>query len=235
MSFFTNIFHAALYQPLFNALVFLYDYIPGKDLGVAIIVLTILLRFALYPLTLKALRAQKALSDLQPKMKEIQERFKDNKDEASRKLLELYQKEKFNPLSAILPILVQLPLLIALYSVFRNGLNIDQLSWLYGFVKNPGHINQSFLGILNLGERSFIVALLSGVFQLIQSKQILALNPKPQTGQASMIQSYTTYMFPILTVFITMRFPSALGLYWITTSLCSIGQQWYFMRKFRKP
>src|SRR3989344_3192720 len=132
MSFFVTIFNVVLYQPLFNALVFLYNYIPGKDFGVAIIVLTILLRLALYPLTAKALHAQKALSDLQPKMKEIQEKFKDNKDEASRKLLELYQKEKFNPLSAILPIIVQLPILIALYSVFSNGSDTDQLSRLYG-------------------------------------------------------------------------------------------------------
>ena len=238
MSFFATIFHVILYQPLFNALVFLYNYIPGKDFGVAIIVLTILLRLALYPLNAKALRAQKTLSDLQPKMQEIKERFKGNKDEASRKLLELYQKEKFNPFSAILPILIQLPILIALYSVFRNGSHADQISWLYGFVKDPGYINQSFFGILNLAEKSFPVAILSGIFQFIQSKQILALSPnKSQKGKtmdsASMMQAYTTYGFPIFTVLLTMRFPAALGLYWITTSICSIAQQWYFMKKTR--
>lgn len=239
MSFFSSIFHTILYQPLFNALVFLYDYVPGKDFGIAIILLTFLLRFAMYPLSANAFKAQKALAEIQPKVKEIQEQHKGDKGEISRRTLELYKTEGFNPFSAFLPILLQLPILIALYQVFINGLNPDQLSILYPFVPNPLQFNHSFLGILSLSEKSLAVAVLAGAFQLIQSKQALMLAPQQKKGQAkandaaSMVQSQMVYIFPLFTVFLVAQFPSAIGLYWIATSIFSVGQQWYLMKTFK--
>lgn len=239
MSFFYDIFHVILYQPLLNALVFLYDYVPGKDFGVAIILLTVVLRLALYPLSAKAFLAQKTLSELQPKMQEIQEKFKGSKDEISRRLLELYKKEKFNPLSAFLPMLLQFPLLIALYQVFRKGFSVDQIPLLYPFVRAPEYFNTTFLGILNLGEKSLIVAVLAGIFQFIQSKQAASLspkkNPKNKKDMSHAIQTQMMYAFPLFTVFIVAQFPAALGLYWIATSVFSVWQQWFLMRKFPKP
>ncbi len=236
MNFLSTIFHVVFYQPLFNALVFLYDYVPGKDFGIAIILLTIALRFVLYPLSAKAFYAQKALSALRPKIQEIQEKFKGQKDEISRRLLELYKTERFNPLSAFLPILVQLPILFALYRVFQNGLQTNQLTFLYPFVPPPPHISATFLGILDLGATSLPIALLAGLFQFIQSKQVSAFYPaKRQQGgkpdMSGLMQKQMMYLFPLFTVFIVAKFPAALGLYWITTSLFSIWQQWYLMKK----
>ena len=153
MELIVNIFNQALYLPLFNALVWLYNVIPGNDLGIAIIALTILIRFILYPLSKKAIQSQKAISQLQPKIKEIQKKYK-NKEEQAKAMMELYKKHKVNPMSGCLPILVQLPLLIALYRVFFNGLNPESLNLLYDFVSRPDSLNVVFLGLIDLSQRS---------------------------------------------------------------------------------
>lgn len=227
-----NIFHVILYQPFLNALVFLYDFVPGRDFGVAVILLTVFLRFALYPLSARAFKAQKAMADLQPKIQEVQEKFKSNKEELSKNLLELYQKERVNPLASFLPLLIQFPILIALYQVFRTGFQPDQLSFLYSFIPNPQHINPSFLGLVDLSERSILIAILASAFQYIQGKQSMSLFPQStkQSDMARAIQGPIIYILPLMTGVFAAQLPSALGLYWVITSLFSIWQQWYLQR-----
>ena len=118
MEFFTDIFKAIFYQPLLDAIVLIYKYLPGHDFGVAVIILTVLIKFILYPLSAKGIKSQKALQDLQPKIKELQERFKDDKNRQAKEVMDLYKKEKINPFSGFLLLLVQLPILFALFKVF---------------------------------------------------------------------------------------------------------------------
>lgn len=227
--FIVSTYHTLLYQPIFNTLVVLYNLVPGQDFGVAVILLTLLFRFALYPLSAKAIVAQKKLTELQPKVKELQEKHKDNKDKQAREMLELYKREKINPFASIAPIFLQLPVLIALYQVFWRGLAPDQLHFLYSFVANPTVIDPSFLGLMDLGEKSFFMAGLAGVFQFIQGKQVAG-----KAASASPMQKQMVYFFPVLTLVIVSQLPSAIGLYWIVTSLFSIGQQWY-IEKAQNP
>ncbi len=232
---FINAFNIALYQPLFNALVLLYEYLPGHDFGVAVIALTILIKFILYPLGAQAIRSQKAMSELQPKMKELQEKFKNDKEQQSKNIMELYKKEKINPLSGCLPLLVQLPILIALFQVFWRGFGEEQLRFLYNFVPYPGQINTTFFGLVNLAEASIFLAVLTGILQFIQTKM---MTPKKNTAKkgspdfSQMMQKQMLYFFPIFTVFILWRLPSAVALYWLTTTLFTIGQQYITMRKY---
>ena len=130
MSFFSKAFYAVLYQPLLNALVFLYTYLPGHDFGIAIIILTSLIKLLLYPLGTKAVRAQRALAELQPKIKEIQEKYKKDKATQTKEIMDLYKKEKVNPFAGMLPLIIQLPILIALYRVFWKGLQPEQAGYL---------------------------------------------------------------------------------------------------------
>jgi YidC/Oxa1 family membrane protein insertase len=235
MSILFNIYHAFLYEPIFNTLVVFYNLLPGHDFGIAVILVTLLFRLLFAPLSAKAVVTQRKLAELQPKAKEIQERLKNNRDGQARELMELYKKERVNPFAGILPILIQIPFLIALYRVFWTGLDASQLQYLYGFVENPGQINPLFLGALNLGEQSFLVAALAGVFQFLQSKQMVPKKPAgEQKGFGSAFQKQALYFFPALTFLIVSRLPSAIGLYWITTSLFSIGQQWYIQRSAKK-
>lgn len=227
MNFLTELFNKILYQPLFNALIFLYQFLPGRDFGIAVIVLTSLIRLGLSPLMAQSLKSQKALSGIQKKVKEIQNNNKDNKEKQMQEILELYQKEKINPLNSLMPILIQLPLLIALYRVFWRGLQPEELSYLYSFIPRPETINFSFLNLIDLAQPSLVLAILAGLAQLIQMKS----NQK-KTGQStSGISGQMIFMFPFLTIFILVKMPAAVALYWITTTILSIGQQYLIFKK----
>ncbi|MCJ7829521.1 YidC/Oxa1 family membrane protein insertase, partial [Patescibacteria group bacterium] len=134
MELLQNAFNIILYKPLFNALVLLYQYLPGHDFGIAVIILTIIIRLILYPLMVQSIRSQKVVSELQPKIQEIQLKYKNDKEKLAKATMELYQKEKINPFGGCLPLLIQLPILIALYQVFWKGLQPGAMVNLYNFV-----------------------------------------------------------------------------------------------------
>lgn len=233
-----SLFNLILYQPLFNALILLYQYLPGHDFGLAVIALTVLIRLLLYPLGTQTIRNQKAISDLQPKLKEIQEKYKNEPEKKVKLTLEVYQKAKISPFSGFLPLLVQLPVLIALYRLFGRQISSETMSHLYSFIPNPGTIDPSFLGLINLAKPSLIFAVLAGVSQFWQTK---TLSPKTDLsgkgGQdfSQIIQKQTLYLFPVLTVIILIKMPAAIGLYWIATTLFSVGQQYFILKKAGKP
>jgi len=236
----TNVFNLILYQPLFNALVLLYQYLPGQDFGVAVIVLTLLIRLLLSPLMAQAIRSQKALSVLQPKIQEVQEKFKNDKEKQAREMMELYRREKINPLGGCLPILLQMPILLALFRVFlafRDGLGATQSAILYSFVPlSDIPAEPVFLGLVNLAQPSWALAGLAGVCQFFQTKM---LSPKIEKAKKSdqmgklpgMIQKQMLYFFPVFIFFILLRLPAAIGLYWIVTALFSIVQQYLVFAK----
>ncbi len=227
MNLLVEVFNKVLYQPLFNALVLLYNFLPGNDFGIAVIVLTILIRLALHPLMSQSLKSQKVFSELQPRIKEIQNRFKNDQQKQAEEMLKLYQTEKINPISGFLPLLIQLPLLIALYQVFWRGLQPGAMSSLYSFIPNLGDINPSFLGFVNLSQSSMFLALLAGSVQFIQAKTMNPKSKKDQTNKvAEIMQKQMLYFLPFFTVVILLRLPAAIALYWIVTSLFSIGQQY---------
>jgi YidC/Oxa1 family membrane protein insertase len=228
-----SLFNKILYQPLFNALILLYQYLPGHDFGIAVIFLTILIRLILYPLMARSIHSQKALSDLQSKIQEIQKKHKDDKEEQAKEIMSLYQKEKINPFAGFLLILIQLPILIALYQLFWKGLRTEEMTNLYSFVPRPGIINPTFLGIINLAHPNFLFAILAGLAQFFQTKMVFPQNKKKeQTDQISqMIQKQTLYFFPIFTFLILLKLPAAISLYWLATSLFSILQQHLVFKK----
>lgn len=231
-----EVFHLVLTQPLFNILVFFYNTISFGDFGVAIVLLTILIRLFLWPFSQKAIKAQKNLQDLQPKIKEVQQKYKDNKEEQAQALLGLYKENKVNPMGGCLPILIQLPILFALYRVFLNGLKPEYLENLYSFVSNPGMINPLFLGFIDLSQRSILLALIAGALQFFQSKMILpkvSLEGAPKRSDemiTQMISKQTMYFLPIMTVIISWRLPAGLPLYWALTTLFTIAQQFVIIK-----
>jgi len=232
-----NFFYIILYQPLFNSLVILYNYIPGHDFGIAIIALTLIIRIILFPVSVKAVHSQRSLQKLQPKLQAVQKKYKDDKEKQAKEILELYKTEKINPFSGLFLALIQLPILIALYRVFWGGLNPKELTGLYSFVVNPGHINSLFLHIINLSKPNLVFAVLAGLMQYFQTKMLLPKNNPNTGGQnkqadfSQVMQKQMTYFLPIFTVIILINLPSALGLYWIISGLFSIIQQYLIFRK----
>ncbi len=232
MQFLGTVFRTILYQPLLNVLVLLYLYLPGHDFGVAVIVLTVLIKLVFYPLGAKAIESQRALSSIQPKIKEIQEKYKDDKEQQTKEMMNLYKQEKINPFSGCLPILIQLPVLIALYRVFWTGLSPEQMTLLYNFVPSPGVINSMFLGIIDLAAPNIILAVLAGILQFIQIRtSTTPVKIKKGSGVSDHMQKQMQFFMPVFMIVILFRLPSAIGLYWVTTTIFTIIQQYVILKK----
>lgn len=239
MSFLLNIYQTVFYQPILNALVFLYNKIPGTDIGIAIIIITILVRLILWPLSAKALRSQKAMQLIQPKLKALQEQHKGNKEALARATMELYASEKVSPFSSCLPLIIQFPFLIAIYQALRDGLASKKLDQLYGFVHNPGTVDPNFLGLMNLGSPSIPLAVLAGAAQFWQSRMLSRLRPSVKTPGAkdedtmAMMNKQMMYFMPVMTVVIGASLPGGLALYWLATTLLTILQQYISFREVK--
>lgn len=243
------LFQTLILQPILNLLIWLYNVLPGNDIGLAIIVLTIIVKIILYPFSAAQIKQQRALQELQPKMAEIRKRLKDDKDAQAKELMALYKQEKVNPASSCLPLLIQLPVFIGLFEALRDGLASRGLQLLYPFVANPGSINIMFLGIVDLSKPNYVLAILAGVVQFWQSWQIMrkpsAATPPPDEvkdsegakdeDMAAMMNKQMMYMMPIVTVFIGFSFAGGLTLYWMVMSLFTVAQQALFLRKPQPP
>ena len=150
------IYLTLFYKPVLNLLVFLYNIIPGHDLGIAIILLTVIIKLILLPLSKKSLKSQKAMQELQPKIDEIKRKYKDKKEEMSRAMMSLYKENKVNPFSSCLPLIIQLPFLLAVFRVFRNGFNNSSLALVYSFIHKPEVINSISFGFVDLSAKNNI-------------------------------------------------------------------------------
>ena len=226
------LFNEIFYKPLFNGLIFLYNIIPNHDMGVSIIALTIIIRLILWPLTNKGIKSQKALTALQPKIEELKKKFKDNKEGQAKALMALYSENKINPLAGILPLLIQIPIIIALWQVFLNSTNSD-FSSIYVFIEAPAKIQTVFLGLFDLTKRSVLLAMIAGILQYFQTKMILPSYAKTSEGKSSgnadfgrIMSKQMLYFGPVISVVIFWTLPAALPLYWIIVTLMTILQQY---------
>lgn len=234
-----DLYVTILFQPLLNLMIWLYNLVG--DVGVAIILVTVLVRLCLMPLSAKAIKSQKALQELQPQMNEIKKKHKDNKEEQTKATMAFYKEHKINPLSSCLPMLIQLPIIFALYRVFRLGLTEESMTHLYAFVSQPEALDPFFLNFINMAEPNLVLALLAGAFQFFQSKMMMPKGKKKKSAGkgamgdiSSMMTKQMTYFLPVMTVFIAMSLPSGLALYWATTTLFALAQQ-YAIVKMWKP
>ncbi len=228
-----NFFYTVIYQPLFNLLIFLYNIVPVADLGIAIILITIIIKGALHPLGIKSARSQKELQTIQPKVKKLQEKYKDDKETQAKKIMELYKQNKVNPFSGILPLFIQLPILISLFRIFTRGFEDGAMDALYSFIPAPESINYMFLGIIDLSSSNVFLAIIAGVGQFIQMKMSMPVkdNKNEKKDTAKMMQSQMIYFLPGFTFLILLSLPSAVGVYWIITVIFSIFQQYLIKRK----
>jgi len=239
-------FNLVFFHPILNLLVWLYVTLPGNDIGIAIIVLTIIIKILLYPLTHLQIKQQRAMQDLQPKIEEIRRRLKDDKEKQASELMALYQKEKVNPAASCLPLLVQLPVFIALYHALSVGLASQGLNQLYPFVPNPQTIQTMFLGLFDLTKPNYVLAIAAALVQFWQTKMILkppaatVMMPPPEVAKTEGAQDESmtvimnkqmTYMMPIMTAVIGFSLPGGLTLYWLVMSLLTVAQQYIVMRR----
>lgn len=242
-------FKVLFYQPTLNGLLWLYDVIPGQDFGIAIIVLTVGIRVLLIPLAKKGIRSQRALTRIQPKVKKIREKYKDDPQQMTKKTMGLYKEEGISPFSGFVPLLVQLPIIFALLRVIntvfpRGEAAIDMVGIqadLYSFVAYPIEFQTQALGGLidNLAATSLVLAVLAGLAQFVQSRLVFAKSKESDKGKKSdfqaAMQTQMKYIFPVLTVFIAASLPAAFALYWFTATVFAAAQQWLMLRAEPEP
>ncbi len=207
---------------------------PYGDVGLAVILLTILVKVVLYPLTKKSIQSQLAMKRLEPELEKIKKQYP-NKEEQAKKTMELYKTAKTNPFSGCLVMIIQIPVILALYYVFYSGFAAGEEKLLYSFIKAPEHFNTLFLGFLDVTKPHVVFAVLAGISQFIQMKVSFGGQKKVDLGenpstQAQIMQSMQTqmqYVFPFLIVFIGLKLSVAVALYWITSNIVGAAQEYY--------
>ncbi len=235
-------FHTVFYNPIYNALVALVAYIPGSDVGVAIILLTIIIRLVLLPFSLSAARTQRSMKILEPRIKELKEKHKGDKEKEALETLALYREAKVNPFASILTVFVQIPVLLALYFVFRYEpfTTINTLR-LYGFTPVPEAASLEFLGLVSVMGKSLVLAALAGITQFLQAHLALSgtLKPSGDTGMQADFQKVMglqlKFVFPFIIAAISYTTGGAIALYFITTNLAGALQEWYVRRTITNP
>ncbi|MFZ2048900.1 MAG: YidC/Oxa1 family membrane protein insertase [Minisyncoccia bacterium] len=232
MSAFYNGF---IFNPLYNLLISLFTLLPWIDAGIAVIILTIVVRLILFPLSKKAVLTQVRMQGINSELKAIKEKYK-NQEEQARKTLELYKEKGVNPFSGILVLLIQLPIIFALYRIFLHaGFPSVDTKILYSFIHSPEHINTLFLGLIDITKKSVFLALLAAISTYLQLKFATVNQTKPkEKGEtknsfgedlAQSMQTQMKYFFPVLVFFISYNISGVIALYWLTSNIFTIGQE----------
>jgi YidC/Oxa1 family membrane protein insertase len=240
---FSFIWHTFFFDPIYNSLVLFIDVIKNGDVGVAIILTVVLVKIILLPISLKAIRTQRTMQEMEPKMNEIKEKFKDNREEQARRTLELFQTHKVNPFSSILLLFIQIPIIIALYfAVYRGGgvaLPEINVALLYSFVPVPETVTMFFLGMMDITQKSIILALAAGVTQYIHTKLSLpTLVARDPNKEASFkddfnrsLQLQMRYMMPVIIFIAAYTISAAIALYFTVSNIMSILQEYVVRHK----
>jgi YidC/Oxa1 family membrane protein insertase len=224
------LYHTFFFDPLYNALILLFRIFPWADAGLVVILLTFLVRLVLYPLSKKAVLTQVRMQEIAPDIEAIKEKYKDKPELQAKETLELYRKKKVNPFSGIIVVLIQIPLIFALYRIFLHFTEV-RADLLYSFVSMPEHINTIFLGLVDLTGKSAVIAILAALTTYFQLK--ISTKAPANTGKAkgagenlaASMQAQMKYFFPVMVFFISYKISAIIALYWLTTNLFSIGQE----------
>ncbi len=241
MNPFSWLYVEVLIRPLFNLLVGATNVLPDHSVGLAIIVVTLVVRLILLPPSLHQVRQmgrnQEKMKSIQQKLKDIQAEHKDDRAKQAEATMAAYRSAGINPAAGCLPLLIQLPILIALYRVFLTGIGPETAHYLYSFVAAPHNIQTVFLGI-PLTTPSLLLGIIAGVLQFILMKFAsptpapLSPNGKDDTAAAmASMQRNMMYIFPVMTIFIALQAPAALALYWVTSTVLAIVQH-FAIKKF---
>lgn len=231
-------FNTIFVNPLFNLLAVLYAFV--HDFGLAVILLTLVIRGLLWPLVTRQLHSQRALQELQPELQRIKSIAKGDRQKEGQLTMELYKEREINPFASFLPLLIQLPIFFALFIVLRDIVKpgeiahiayepVKHLPAIAEIIKNKAAFHPTLFGVVDLTKGSLILALVAAAAQFIQTKQIM---PKHQVKDTqAQLMSGMTYIFPFLTFFIGLSLPSALPLYWATASVVAILQQYLVLKR----
>lgn len=234
----SSLFHTVLYVPIYNLLIFLVDVVPGGDVGIAVIVATLVVKLIIAPFSISAIKTQRRMKFVEPQMKEIKEKYKDDREKLAKETFALYKNNGIRPFSSILVTFLQLPVIIALYLVFRHEhLLSPNTALIYHFVALPTRISPLFLGIFPTTGHSIILALIAAAFQFTQAYITIPVPEKGKNASSSeefarAMSLQSRFILPALIGGIAYT-AGALALYFITSSIVGIVQEYYIRYRLR--
>ena len=223
-----------LYKPIYNFLILLIFIIPGHYLGVAVVILTVIIRFALLPTTRSVTRQQALITKLKPELDKIQQANKNDQAATAKATMAFYKKHHINPMGSCLPMILQLVILVVLYRVFQAGLTEIRPDLIYLSTPRPDFINPNFFWIDLSKPDLWVLPIITGVLQFIQTWQMTPKGKNISKDVATNMQRQMVFIFPIMTIFISRQFAAALPLYWSISSIFSIIQQRNILRQTAK-
>jgi YidC/Oxa1 family membrane protein insertase len=230
-----------IYLPIYNLLTFFVDAIPGADLGLAVIAVTLAVRLIFLPVSLSAAKTQEAMKEIQPKLKEIREKHKTDPQVQARAMMALYKEHKVRPLSSLLLMLIQIPVLFGLFFVTKDvALDGIDPALLYSFIPAPETVAVFFLGFFSVATSSIVLAAFAGVTQYFYARLAVPVPPKKSSSEASMQDEFgramalqMRYMFPLLIAFVGLA-SGAVALYLAAGNLFMLGQHYFVKRSMAK-
>lgn len=231
-------FHTLFYNPIYNLLVFVLTYTPLHDIGAAIVIVTFIVKLILLPLNLSALRSQYLMKRVEGEMNRLKETHKASPQEASKKMMEIYKREKINPFSSLFVLIIQIPIIFALYKVFSKGLIADPAS-LYSFISFPENLHTMAFGLFDVTHTSIVVAVLATISSyFLARRQTSTMVPKNDGKEESFQDQFMKsmkiqllYILPLIIGFTSAVLPSALGFYWFISNVIAYIQDVYMKRK----
>lgn len=229
---FVTFIKVCIYYPFINLLTFLIWLIPGHNAAVGVILITLLVRLVLIAPSRNAAKSQRRMMELQPLLDELKAEYGDDRQGLAMAQMELYKKNNINPFGSCLPLLIQLPVLVALYRAILNGITPNN-PHLYSWTLRPDVINNSFFGINILKpDHTFVLLILTAILQFVQTKMMIPkanpnANPKPGEIDPAAMQRQMAYVLPIMTLVIFKNLPAGILIYLTVTTLFSIIQQYY--------
>ncbi|MDO8424131.1 MAG: YidC/Oxa1 family membrane protein insertase [bacterium] len=231
------LYHTFFFDPLYNFLILLFKVLPWADAGLIVIILTVLVRLLLFPFSRQAVLTQLKMAEIGPELEAIKEKYKDRSEEQARKTLALYKEKGVNPFSGILVIIIQIPIILALYQIFLHFPEVNT-ALLYSFMEVPGTVNSLFMGLIDISAKSVVIALLAAVSTYFQFKVSMQSQTKPKGNSfgdnlTRSMQSQMKYFFPLLIFFISYTTSGVIALYFLTTNIFSIGQDLFVRRKIK--
>jgi len=223
---FSKLWVGIFYRPIYNTMIFLAKIMPGHDIGLAVIILTLIIRTILLVPSQKAMKAQKRMQDIQPRLEKIKEKYKGDQQKIAMETMAVWKEAKVNPMGSCLPLLLQLPFLIGIFYVVQDSLNPDNAYLLYTTYENfaLSDISHAFFGILDLSKPNlYILPIIIGGLQFIQMK--LSMGSGNIKGEMASASKIMVYFMPIMIAVFTASLPAGVGFYWGTSTLYGIVQQ----------
>lgn len=236
-------FKTIIYIPLYNLLA-LFLNVSWIDVGIATIILTVLVKIILYPVSKKSVVTQIKMKEKEGELALIKEKYK-NKQEQAVKVMEFYKNNNINPFSSILTIIIQIPIIYSLYYIFfQSGLPTVDTNILYPFIKAPDSVSMMFLGFWDVSKKSIILAFLAAASTFVQMHFSTPSNNPPNLPYnkggtehkpdfAATMAKQMKYTMPVIVFFISWKISGVVALYWFVSNLVGIAQDWYIKRQLR--